>query len=101
MTFTTTHEVLISVVEIKGVRYVMEAQVSKSYPTALDALADVNYDEGFAFYVLNVCKGSIRDVTEEMAKVYLSKFEPDADEWVPVFVADGTAYEIYLKELEQ
>lgn len=101
MTFTTTHEVLISVTETKGVRYVMEAQVSKIYATAAEALPYVDYSEGFAFYVLNVRDGKFRDVTEEMAQAYLDRFEPDPEEWVPVFVRDGTAYEIYLEEYEQ
>lgn len=101
MTFTKINEALLQVDEYQSVRYVIEAQVSKRYETALDALANMPHDTVSRFIILNVETLSTRDVTEEMAKAYVDKFEPEQDEHVPPFVEGSKAYTAHIEGLEK
>ena len=101
MTFTKINEALLQVDEYQSVRYVIEAQVSKVFQTPLDALENMPYDTSSRFIVLDVETLSTRDVTEEMAKAYVDKFEPEEDEHVPPFVEGSEAYTAHIEGLEK
>lgn len=80
MTFTTTHEVLIVIENTRTGRFAMEAPLGKVYETALDALSNVGYDHLFSAHVLNPHTNECRDVTSDLAKAYIAKFDPQRDD---------------------
>lgn len=100
MTFAATNEVLLQIDEYQSVRYVMEARVSKPYMTALEALGAIDHDTTHRFILLDVQTLETLDVTEDMAKAYITKFEPDGEEHVPPFVETSIAYADHIDDME-
>lgn len=101
MAFTNPHQVLLVLDEHKASRYIVEADVSKIYATPAHALENVDYDTALAFVIMDVSQNfTTRDVSEQMAKAYVDKFEPDLHEHVPPFVEESEAYQNHIEELE-
>lgn len=100
MAFTNPHQVLLVLDEHKASRYIVEADVSTIYATPEHALKNVDYDTALAFVIMDVSQNfTTRDVTEQMAKAYIEKFEPDADEHVPPFVEESEAWADFVEEM--
>lgn len=80
MSFTTNKEVLICICSFPTGNFALESELGKVYDTALHALANIEYDNLFSAHVLNPYTGQCRDVTSDLAKAYIAKFDPQRDD---------------------
>lgn len=80
MTFTTEKEILVVIENTNHGRIAIEAPLGKVYASAMHALSNVGYDNLFSAHVLNPHTNECRDVTSDLAKAYIAKFDPQRDD---------------------